>query len=148
MGWTGWWRAGVQVTGHLKRHRKAEKLCGRQLEAERAVCTVPGRSGACMTAARKQQQPFKTTEILLRDPVNPRVLFRDLQMMARKSQLMCHTAIYVKFLKGNLCSTGISIRTNTPNQTGKQCGQSTAFPFCFLLRLSAQTSLCLPSPVI
>lgn len=28
VGWTGWWRAGVQVTGHLKWHKKAEKLCG------------------------------------------------------------------------------------------------------------------------
>lgn len=51
VGWTGWWRAGVQVTGHLEWHGKAENLCGRQLEAERAVCTVAGRAGACVVAA-------------------------------------------------------------------------------------------------
>lgn len=66
----------MQVTGHLKQHRKAEKLYGRQLEA---VCTKPGRSGACRTVAPKQRQPFKPTGILFRDPVNPRVHFKDLK---------------------------------------------------------------------
>jgi len=51
VGWTGRWRAGVQVTGHLKWHRKAEKLYRRQLEAEQAVCTVSGGSGVPVTAA-------------------------------------------------------------------------------------------------
>lgn len=69
----------MQVTGHLKWHKEAEKLYRRQPEAEQADCTVPGRSGACMTAAQKQQQPFKPTEILFRDPVNPRMLFKDLK---------------------------------------------------------------------
>lgn len=110
----------MQVTRYLKGHRKAEKLSGRWLEAESAVCTVPGGSGARVTAAQNQQQPFKTPEILFRDPLNPRMLFRDLQMVTRESQLVCHAAIYAKFLKGNHCPTGKSIRTDIPNQIGEQ----------------------------
>lgn len=55
VGWAGWWRAGVQVTGHLKLKRKTEKLHGRKLEAEITIGTVPGVPGLCMIAVQNQQ---------------------------------------------------------------------------------------------
>lgn len=113
-------------------------------EAAGAVPAVPGRPGACATAARKHQQPLQMPRKTLQGPRKASSAPQGCEMMARKRQLRCHTVGYVKFLQGNRCSTGKSVRTSTPNRTGKQCDQPTGFPTCFLLRFSAPSSLCLP----